>query len=245
MARRVLIVTGGGRGIGAATAVLAAQRGWDVCVNYASNAARAEETVARCRAAGAQAIAVQADVAREAEVARLFTTADALGPLDGLVNSAAVHSSSGRLDDLENIAGLERMFAVNVMGTLLCCRAAVRRMSTRHGGHGGAIVNLSSMAARHGAPGLWVGYAGAKGAVESITWGLGQEVAGEGIRVNAISPSIIDTDLLPRDLLAAVRPTLPLGRPGAPEEVATAILFLLSDEASYVAGTTLQVTGGR
>jgi len=245
MTRKVLVVTGGGRGIGAETCVLAAQRGWDVCVNYATNAARAGQTVARCREAGARAIAVQADVASEAEVARLFAAADELGPLGGLVNSAADTGPRGRLEDLEDVAGVERLLAVNVIGTLLCCRAAVRRLSTRFGGKGGTIVNLSSAAARMGAAGVWIGYAGSKGAVDTITWGLAQEVAADGVRVNAVSPGIIDTEMQPRDRLASGIPTVPLGRAGDAREVATAILFLLSADASYIAGTKIEVGGGR
>ncbi|MGE0254327.1 MAG: SDR family oxidoreductase [Alphaproteobacteria bacterium] len=245
MASKVLVVTGGGRGIGAETCVLAARRGWDVCVNYAINATRAEETVARCRDAGARAVAVQADVASETDVARLFAAADELGPLGGLVNSAADTGPRGRLEDLDDVAGVERVLAVNVIGTLLCCRAAVRRMSTRFGGNGGAIVNLSSAAARMGAAGVWIGYAGSKGAVDTITWGLAQEVAADGIRVNAVSPGIIDTEMQPRDRLTSGIATVPLGRAGEADEVAAAILFLLSGDASYIAGAKLEVGGGR
>jgi NAD(P)-dependent dehydrogenase (short-subunit alcohol dehydrogenase family) len=245
----VAIVTGGGRGIGAATARLAAERGYAVCVNYRANGAAAESVAAAARAAGARAIAVQADVAREADVVRLFDTAAAeLGPITALVNNAGILERQGRLDAME-AARLERVFATNVTGAFLCAREAVRRMSRRHGGGGGAIVNVSSIAAILGAPGEYVDYAASKGAIDTLTIGLAREVAEEGIRVNAVRPGVIHTDIHASGgepgRVERVRSAVPMKRGGLPEEVARAILWLLSSESSYCTGTFIDVSGGR
>jgi len=245
----VVIVTGGGRGIGAATARLAAERGYAVCVNYRANGTAAEGVAAAARAAGAKAIAVQADVAREADVARLFDTAAAeLGPITALVNNAGILERQGRLDTME-AARFERVFATNVTGAFLCAREAVRRMSRRHGGAGGAIVNVSSIAAILGAPGEYVDYAASKGAIDTLTVGLAREVAEEGIRVNAVRPGVIDTDIHASGgepgRVERVKSAVPMKRGGQPEEVARAILWLLSSESSYCTGTFIDVSGGR
>ncbi|HEY5598051.1 MAG TPA: SDR family oxidoreductase [Kiloniellales bacterium] len=245
----VMLVTGGGRGIGAATARLAAQRGYGVCANYVSDSAAAEAVVAEITAAGGRAIAVQGDVRDEADVERMFARTEAeLGPLTALVNNAGLTGLISRLDEAET-ATLRRCLDVNVMGTLLCSRAAVRRLSSRHGGKGGAIVNVSSGAASLGSPGEYIWYAGAKGAVDSITIGLAREVAGEGIRVNAVAPGMTATEIHAAGgdagRLERIGKTVPLGRPANPEEVAEPILWLLSDAASYVTGAILRVAGGR
>ena len=245
----VAIVTGGGRGIGAATARLAAERGFAVCVNYRADGAAAEGVAAALRAAGARAIAVQADVAREADVARLFDTAGAeLGPITALVNNAGILERQGRLDAME-AARFERVFATNVIGAFLCAREAVRRMSRRHGGAGGAIVNVSSIAAILGAPGEYVDYAASKGAIDTLTVGLAREVAEEGIRVNAVRPGVIRTDIHASGgepgRVERVKSAVPMKRGGEPEEVARAILWLLSSESSYCTGTFIDVSGGR
>jgi NAD(P)-dependent dehydrogenase (short-subunit alcohol dehydrogenase family) len=247
--RRTVLVTGGGRGIGAATARLCAQRGWAVAVNYARDAAAAQSVVQAIRAAAGQAIAVQADVADEAQVLAMYARLDAeLPPLAGLVNNAGVIDLGARVDEM-SVARLRRMFDINVVGSFLCAREALKRMSTRHGGRGGAIVNLSSAAARIGAPGMYVDYAAAKGAIDTFTLGLAREVAVEGVRVNGVRPGIIDTEIhatggLP-DRAHQSAALIPMQRPGTAEEVAGAIVWLLSDEASYTTGTTLDVTGGR
>jgi NAD(P)-dependent dehydrogenase (short-subunit alcohol dehydrogenase family) len=247
--KRVLLITGGSRGIGAATALLAAQDGWAVAVNYANNQAAANQVVQAIAQAGGQAIAVQGDVADEAQIARLFATVDQqLGRVTGLVNNAGVVDVTARVEDM-SWQRLERMMRINVLGTFACAKEAIRRMSTRHGGQGGVIVNLSSVAARLGAPAQYVDYAASKGAIDTFTVGLAKELATENIRVNAVRPGVIDTDIhasggLPnraRDLA----PQIPMQRPGTAEETAQAIVWLLSDKASYVTGTCLDVTGGR
>ena len=246
---QVLLVTGASRGIGAATARLAAARGWAVAVNYSANAPAAEEVVRGIRAAGGTAIAVQADVQHEDQVLAMFQKVDAeLGRLGGLVNNAGVVDVTARVEDM-SVARLKRMFDINVIGSLVCAREAVRRMSTRHGGTGGAIVNLSSAAARLGAPGQYVDYAAAKGAIDAFTIGLAREVANEGIRVNAVCPGLIETDIhasggIP-DRVQRLAPQVPMQRGGTAEEVAAAIVWLLSAEASYTTMSLVDVSGGR
>ena len=244
----VVVVTGGGRGIGAATARLAAERGYAVCVNYVSNRAAAEKVVAGITSAGGQAVAVQGDVAREEDVKRVFDAAAALGPVTALVNNAGILERQGRLDEME-AARFERVFATNITGAFLCAREAVRRMSTRHGGQGGGIVNVSSMASRLGSPGEYVDYAASKGAIDTLTTGLAKEVAEEGIRVNAVRPGVIRTEIHASGgepgRVERVKSGIPMKRGGEPEEVARAILWLLSDEASYSTGTFIDVSGGR
>ena len=245
----VLLVTGASRGIGAATARLAAQQGWDVAVNYSRDAAAAEQVAADVRSAGRRAITVAADVADEAAVLRMFARIDAeLGRLGGLVNNAGIVDRQARLDEMD-IARWQRMWAVNLTGTLLCSREAVRRISTRHGGSGGAIVNLSSAAARLGSPAMYVDYAASKGAIDTFTLGLAQELAAEGVRVNAVRPGIIDTDIHAssgdRSRPHRAAALIPMQRPGRAEEVAQAIVWLLSAQASYTTGAVLDVGGGR
>ncbi len=243
--RAVTLITGASRGIGAATARLCAAEGHAVCVNYLTNEAAAEALVADIAAAGGQAIACRADTSVEADVRRLFETVDAeLGPLTGLVNNAGIHGPRGRVEALA-AEDISRVLAVNVAGYFLCAREAIRRMSTKRGGSGGAIVNVSSGAARIGGPGEGVLYAASKGAVNSLTIGLSQEVAGEGIRVNAVAPGLTDTDMPPRDKIETLAHRIPMGRVAAPREIAEAILWLLSEKASYVAGANLRVGGGR
>jgi NAD(P)-dependent dehydrogenase (short-subunit alcohol dehydrogenase family) len=245
----VVLITGASRGIGAATALLAARQGYAVAVNYSANSLAADEVVRQIRQAGGTAMAVQADVADEAQVLTMFEKVDAkLGRLTALVNNAGVVDQTSRVDAM-SMARFRRMFEINVYGSFVCAREAVRRMSTRHGGAGGTIVNLSSVAARLGAPGQYVDYAAAKGAVDSFTVGLAKEVATEGIRVNAVRPGIIDTDIhasggLP-DRARDMAPQVPMQRPGSAEEVARSILWLMSPESSYTTGTVLDVTGGR
>ena len=247
--QQTVLVTGGSRGIGAATAWLCAQRGWAVAVNYANDAAAAQAVVARIRASGGTALAVRADVADEAQVLAMFATLDReLPPLGALVNNAGVVDVQARVDDM-SLPRLQRMFAVNVFGTFMCAREAVKRMSTAHGGKGGGIVNLSSAAARIGSPGQYVDYASAKGAIDVFTMGVAKEVALEGIRVNAVRPGIIATDIhasggLP-DRAQQLAPLVPMQRAGSAEEVAEAIVWLLSDAASYTTGAVIDVTGGR
>lgn len=242
---KVLIVTGGGRGIGHCTAVGAAKLGWDVCINYVGNTDRAKQTLKLVEEAGARGIMVKADVTKERDVIRLFETTDKkLGVLSGLVNSAGIVAPFGRIDEV-SAADLNKLWALNITASMICAREAVRRMSTKHGGKGGAIVNLSSAAARLGTPNATIPYAASKGAVDSFNWGLAQEVAGEGIRVNSVSPGVIDTEIQPKGRVKEMGPKLPMKRAGKPEEVAETILFLLSDAASYVAGAKLEVTGAR
>lgn len=246
---RAVIITGSGRGIGAATAKLAAQRGWAVCVNYVSKPERAEQVVAEIRAAGGNAIAVQGDVARESDVIRLFESSDrALGPLGALVNNAGVIVKAGRLENLDADT-IRRVLDVNVTGTVLCAQQAARRMSTKQGGAGGVIVNVSSVAAVLGGANQWLHYAAAKGAVNTLTLGLAKELAPEGIRVNAVMPGLIDTEIHAEvgmaDRLQKVLPQVPMGRIGTPQECAEAILWLMSGEAAYMTGAVLPLTGGR
>jgi NAD(P)-dependent dehydrogenase (short-subunit alcohol dehydrogenase family) len=246
---KVLIVTGGGRGIGAATARLAAEQGYAVCVNYRKNQAAADALVSQITAAGGIALAVGADVASEPEVVRLFETVDArLGPLTALVNNAGILEKQTRVEDLD-AARIDRVFATNVRGAFICAREAVRRLSTAHGGPGGAIVNVSSRAAQLGSPGEYVDYAASKAALEALTVGLAREVAAEGIRVNGVRPGIIYSEIHADGgepgRVDRLGPTLPMGRGGDAIEVARAILWLLSDEASYSTASFIDVAGGR
>jgi len=246
---QVLIVTGASRGIGAATAQLAAARGFRVCVNYRRQQEAAEQVVSAIRQKGGTAVATQSDVSDEAAVVRLFDSAtQQLGPITALVNNAGTVERQSRLENFD-AARLQRIFATNVFGSFLCAREAVRRMSTKHGGQGGAIVNVSSGAARFGSPNEYIDYAATKGAIDTFTLGLAKEVAEEKIRVNAVRPGFIHTDIHAAggepDRIERVKIQVPMQRGGRPEEVANAILWLLSEEASYVTGSILDVTGGR
>jgi len=247
--KQTVLITGASRGIGAATALLAARRGYAVAVNYTANAQAARDVVQQIQAGGGSALAVQADVADEAHVLAMFAAVDAqFGRLDALVNNAGVVDVTSRLEDM-SLARLKRMFDINILGSFLCAREAVRRMSTRHGGAGGSIVNVSSAAARLGAPGQYVDYAAAKGAIDAMTIGLAREVGAEGIRVNAVRPGLIETDIhasggLPnrvRDLAHQV----PMQRGGTADEVAQAIVWLMSADASYTTMSLVDVSGGR
>ena len=244
----VAIVTGGSRGIGAATSILLAKAGYLVVVNYVSNAQAAKAVVAQIEKAGGKAVAVQGDVASEKEIIALFKFADQLGSLKVLINNAGVIDLKGRVDEM-SAERLARMFTINITGSFLCAREAIKRMSTRHGGSGGSIVNLSSAAATLGAPGMFVDYAASKGAIDTFTIGLAREVAAEGIRVNAVRPGIIDTDIHASggepDRVAQMRSQIPMQREGTALEVAEAIVWLASEKASYVIGACLSVSGGR
>ena len=241
----VLLVAGGSRGIGAATARLAAKHGYDVAVNYLGNAKAADDVVKKIEAAGRRAVALQGDMGREADVERVFDeTARRLGHVSHFVHSAGIVAKSSKLADASTET-LRNVVDVNLMGALLCCRAAVRRMSTAKGGQGGSIVLLSSMAAQIGGANEYVVYAAAKGGVDTLTLGLAREVIKEGVRVNAIRPGLINTDIHEPGRLERVTPSVPMGRAGEPDEVAAAILFLLSDAASYITGSVLNVSGGR
>ena len=246
---QVLLVTGASRGIGAATALLAGRKGYAVAVNYAANSTAADAVVSEIRAAGGKAIAVQADVAREEQVLAMFQQVDAqLGRLTALVNNAGVVDVTARVEEM-SVTRLKRMFDINVIGSIVCAREAIRRMSTRHGGGGGAIVNVSSAASRLGSPGQYVDYAAAKGAIDAFTLGLAKEVAGEGIRVNAVRPGLIDTEIhasggIP-DRVQQLAHQVPMQRGGTAHEVAETIVWLLSPQASYTTMSLIEVSGGR
>jgi NAD(P)-dependent dehydrogenase (short-subunit alcohol dehydrogenase family) len=246
---KVLLVTGGSRGIGAATALLAAQSDWAIAVNYTAKSLAADEVVRQIRASGGQAMSVQADVADEAQVLRMFEHIDAkFGRLTGLVNNAGVVDVTARVDEM-SVARWKRMFDINVIGSMICAREAVRRMSTRHGGEGGSIVNVSSAASRLGSPGQYVDYAAAKGAIDAFTIGLAKEVAAEGVRVNAVRPGLIETEIhasggLP-NRVKELQHLVPAQRGGTAEEVAQGIVWLLSDSASYTTMSFLDISGGR
>ena len=248
MGRGVLLVTGGSRGIGAAVARSAARAGWAVCLTYREDAAAAAEVTDAIEADGGAAGSVRADVSVEADVLAAFAAADALGPLTALVANAGIVGARARVDEM-SAERVERMLAVNVLGTVLCCREAVRRMSTRHGGGGGSIALVSSAASRLGSPGEYVDYAATKGAVDTLGIGLAREVAAEGIRVNVVRPGIIETDIHASggqpDRVERLGPVVPLGRAGRAEEVAAAVLWLLGEEAGYCTGSLLDVAGGR
>ncbi|MCP9339287.1 SDR family oxidoreductase [Stutzerimonas xanthomarina] len=246
---KVMLITGASRGIGAATARLAAAEGYALCLNFRQRQDAADHLLNELRSHGVRAIAIEADVADESQVARLFEAVDAeFGRLDVLVNNAGMLEPQMRLENMDK-ARLERVFAVNVFGSFLCAREAVKRMSTRHGGIGGAIINISSIAAKLGAPNEYIDYAAAKGAIDSMTLGLAKEVATEGIRVNAVRPGVIHTDIHASggepDRIERVKSSVPMGRGGEANEVAEAILWLASGKASYTSGALLDVSGGR
>ncbi|MFN4277222.1 MAG: SDR family oxidoreductase [Ferrovibrio sp.] len=246
---KTILITGGSRGIGRATAIMAGQRGWSVGVNYVDNEQAAQDTVQAVQAAGGKAIAIKGDVAVETDVIAMFDTVEqAFGRLDGLVNNAGIVAPTADLTDM-SIDRLRRLFDTNILGSVLCAREAARRMSLRRGGKGGAIVNLSSVAAKLGSPNLFVDYAASKGAIDTLTIGLSKELGPEGIRVNAVRPGIIETDIHASagepDRAERLAPTVPLRRAGTAEEVAGAIIWLLDDASSYVSGALLDVAGGR
>jgi NAD(P)-dependent dehydrogenase (short-subunit alcohol dehydrogenase family) len=246
---KVMMITGGGRGIGAATARIAAQRGYAVCVNYLRDSAAAEALVRDIRDGGGSAVAVAGDVSMEKDVLHLFEACDrSLGRVDALVNNAGIVATKARLDEV-GAERLQRLMAVNIVGAFLCAREAIKRMSRKHGGRGGAIVNVSSGAARLGSPSEWVDYAASKGAIDTMTLGLSKELADDGIRVNCVRPGFVNTDIHAGagepNRIERLRDTIPMKRGGEPEEVARAILWLLSEEASYSTGAILDVTGGR
>lgn len=244
----VALVTGGSRGIGAATALALATEGWDLCIGYRSDAAAAADIVRRCEATGSRAVAVAGDVASEPDVLALFAAAYELGALGVVVNNAGIAAPKARLDEIDR-ERLERIVAVNAVGAFLCAREAIRRMSTRNGGSGGAIVNVSSAASRLGSPGEYVDYAATKGFVDTLTLGLAREVADEGVRVNAVRPGLIDTDIHAAggrpDRVSDLAHTVPMQRGGTAEEVASVIVWLCSSAASYVTGAIVDVSGGR
>ena len=245
---KVAIITGGSRGIGRATAIAAAARGFRICVGYASNEVAAREVVAAIEAKNGKAIAVKCDVSRESDILAMFKAADEFGTLGALINNAGIVGRTSRVDEM-SAERISQMMAVNVTGSILCAREAVKRMSTRHGGKGGVIVNLSSVAAKLGSPNTYVDYAASKGAIDSFTIGLGHEVASEGIRVAAIRPGLIDTDIHASggepDRAHKLSHMVPMKRVGTAEEIANAIVWLMSDEASYVTSAILDVSGGR
>jgi NAD(P)-dependent dehydrogenase (short-subunit alcohol dehydrogenase family) len=242
---KVLLVTGASRGIGAATAKLAASRGYDVAVNYLRDAKAADAVVAAIKAAGRRAVAIQGDMAQEADVARVFATIDKeLGSLTHLVYNSGTTGTNSRVEAAD-VAMMREVIELNVLGALMCVKAAIPRMSVKHGGQGGAIVLISSAAATLGGPGEYVWYAASKGATDSMSYGLSKELAADAIRVNAIQPGLIETGIHPPGRLERMAPLVPMGRAGSPEEIAESILFLLSDASSYTTGTVLRVAGGR
>ena len=245
---RVAIITGGSRGIGRATAIAAANRGFRICVGYASNQAAAKSVVSDIEAKNGKAIAVKCDVGNEGDIVALFRAADEFGKLGALINNAGIVGPTSRVDEM-SAERIQRMMAVNVTGSILCAREAVKRMSTRHGGQGGVIVNLSSVASKLGSPNTYVDYAASKGAIDSFTIGLGYEVAGEGIRVAAIRPGLIDTEIHASggepDRAQRLSQMVPMKRVGTADEIANAIVWLMSEQASYVTSAILDVSGGR
>ena len=247
--RPAVVITGGSRGIGAAIARLLGASGYSVAVNYANDVNAAREVLTNLTSAGSRAVAIQGDISREADVLRLFEIAEReLGPIRALVNNAAITGGFARVQDIDS-AALTQMLAVNVAGPMLCAREAVRRMSTKRGGSGGSIVNISSIAARTGSAGEWVHYAASKGAINTFTIGMAREVAAEGIRVNAVAPGLVDTGLHAANgepgRIARLNPTIPMQRAATPGEIAQGVLWLLSDAASYTTGTILEIGGGR
>lgn len=248
MSDRVAIVTGGSRGIGRATALAAAARGYKVVVGYASNKAAADEVIAKIGASNGKAIAVKCDVGSEADILDLYKQADAFGPLGVLVNNAGVVDMTSRVDEM-SAERLHRMMNINVIGNIICAREAVKRLSTKHGGKGGVIINLSSVASTLGSPAQYVDYAASKGAIDTFTLGLAREIASEGVRVVAVRPGLIDTDIHASggepDRAHRLAHNVPMKRVGTADEIANAIVWLMSDEASYVTGTIIDVSGGR